>query len=441
MYGPGKANEMRQGLGIFVVIIVILGMTGVAYAHWSETLHVSGTVKTGELDAKWSAGPSWDTEPPEKDASSIECYLDPEDGTGHTLIVEIKNAYPSIDYYQLIDLHNTGTIPLHVWSVDIDDGEMPDGATIEILDVDDVDVPDEFQDHVTSELDIKPCEQIHPGETAYGVIHIHLPQSAGQGTEYSFSATLITVQWNEGCWQEGDGGEGNSSDSESGSDQSGSDGHLSSGDNSEDGGRGGGNPGSSNTDQSGAGDNSDDSNSADDDRDTEATDGQSEAENNDDSSGSEENEGGESGAGGNQAAPGASGNEEGGESDTGGETGQSEQSGTESGTDDGNSGSGSNERNDLGSTGGGEEGNSETGGDGGRFSAEGDGGGSGDEGEDKSIGSGETGDGTGIAKDDDAPVVEYVGSEQGVLAAGLVAVLIVLLITVFIGFMKPRKRS
>ncbi|RLG56692.1 MAG: hypothetical protein DRN83_03420 [Hadesarchaea archaeon] len=431
---------MKQGVGIFTAVIVILGMTGIAYAHWSETLYISGTVKTGELNARWSAGPSWDTEPPEKDVSFIECYLDPEDETGHTLIVEVKNAYPSIHYYQLIDLHNTGTIPLHVWSVDIDDGEMPDGTTIEILDVDDVDIPDEFQDYVTSDLDIEPCEQIHPGETAYGVIHVHLPQSAGQGAEYSFSATLITVQWNEGCQQEDDAGEGNSSDSEDGSDQSGSDSDSSSGDNGEDGGTGeGDNPGSSDDGQSGAGDNSDDSNSADDDRDTEATDGQSEAENNDDSSGSEENEGGESGADGNQATSGASGNEEGGESDTGGETGQSEQSGTESGTDDGNSGSGSDEGNDLGSTDGGEEGNSESEEDGGRFSAEGDG--SGSEDEDKSTGSGETGDGTGVAKDDGVPVVGYVGSEQGVLAAGLVAVLIVLLITVFIGFMKPRKRS
>lgn len=160
-------------IGILALVLIFaLGSLGIGYAHWSKSLFIVGTVDTGSLDAILSVGDSWDTEIEGKDFSSIECHLDPMDS--QRLIVTVTNAYPSIDYYQEFDVTNTGTIPLHVASTDVSSG-LPCG-TVEITDL--------------------TSAQIHPGESAWGIIHVHLCQDAGELATYTFGATIVCDQWN-----------------------------------------------------------------------------------------------------------------------------------------------------------------------------------------------------------------------------------------------------
>ena len=178
----GDDEKMKTKIvSIFAVLLIALAVVGFAYAHWFEMLYINGTVNTGSLDATFSIGDCYDTEPLEKDVSSISCELDPADPTGHTLKVTVTNAYPCIDYYQEFDITNTGTIPLHVYSFKITESTLPVGSILEITDK-------AGEDFV--------CTQIHPKESAWGIIHIHLPQEAAELATYTFKATIEVVQWN-----------------------------------------------------------------------------------------------------------------------------------------------------------------------------------------------------------------------------------------------------
>jgi hypothetical protein len=158
------------------MLLVGMAILGLGYAKWSETLTIDGTVNTGIVDAELSAGESWDTEPTEKDVSSISCYVDPENPK--RLIVTLKNAYPSIDYYQEFDIHNTGTIPVKVENITIDRGNLPSGATVEIP-------------------DLAVGEQLEPSVPEWFTLHVHLDNDAVEDTTYAFSIDIDVTQWNE----------------------------------------------------------------------------------------------------------------------------------------------------------------------------------------------------------------------------------------------------
>lgn len=179
---------------LFLVLAIALAGIGVGFAHWSKTLTIDGTVNTGMLDVVWSADASWDTEPPEKDASSISCWVDySADPTGETLAVVLDNAYPSIDYYQLVNLENIGTIPVHINSINFDVPLCePDGApslTVEML-------PFDPSTGLPFELAIVSSTQLHGGDTAWGVIHVHVEQCAQQDSTIYFTGTVNVIQWN-----------------------------------------------------------------------------------------------------------------------------------------------------------------------------------------------------------------------------------------------------
>jgi hypothetical protein len=169
-------------IGITAVLLIALMLAGVSYALWSKTLYIDGTVKMGNVDAEIIAGTSWDTETAEKDVSSISCSVDT--GTGH-LIVTVTNAYPCIDYYQAFSIHCTGSIPVKVQSMTPVTNTIPADGVVEII-------PDEEYDP-----DIAVGLQLDKDDYAYGVVHVHLDNNAGQGATYTFSFEIFLVQWNE----------------------------------------------------------------------------------------------------------------------------------------------------------------------------------------------------------------------------------------------------
>ncbi|MEN3059015.1 MAG: hypothetical protein ABC579_07065, partial [Candidatus Methanosuratincola petrocarbonis] len=170
-------SKMGVILGVSIAAILMLGVT---YGLWFQALYIYGTVYTGTLDAQWSIHHAFDTEPDEKDFSNItviEDMIDP-----YLLHVTVENSYPCITYYAVIDLTNTGTIPWIVYEASlVSDQDFP--GTVEFVPIDEID--DVLEDlGLLEELEhpefengdlmlIKNGTQVHPGESAWGVLAIH----------------------------------------------------------------------------------------------------------------------------------------------------------------------------------------------------------------------------------------------------------------------------
>jgi len=166
--------ETKKLAGIFALLTIALGMAGYAYATWYKYLYIEGQVNTGTLDVEWSIENARDTEPSNKDYSHIEGEIE-----GDTLYVTVYNAYPCIDYYLDINIHNSGTIPVHVYFGEMY-GSLFGYGTVEVVG-----------------LPVGNFIQIHPGEYWYGTIHVHLEQNADMGATYYFYMDNYVVQWNE----------------------------------------------------------------------------------------------------------------------------------------------------------------------------------------------------------------------------------------------------
>jgi len=180
-------------LGVSLAAVLMLGVT---YGLWFQALYIYGTVYTGTLDAQWSIHPAWDTEPPEKDYSSISIC---EGEDPYTLYVTVENAYPCIWYYALIDLTNTGTIPWKIYDASLVTGDFP--GTVEFVPWDEefldlIGLPEQHP-QIGEKMFIENGTQVHPGESAWGVFAIHLTNEAEEGATYTFTFKVVVEQWNE----------------------------------------------------------------------------------------------------------------------------------------------------------------------------------------------------------------------------------------------------
>lgn len=171
-----KKRFLTAGI-LFMVLVGMLAAIGTGYALWSKTLNIQGSVQTGEVDADFDAATTNDpvgTIDPGYDKDVASCEVS---GVGtQTLTVTILNGYPS--YTCAVDflVTNTGTVPVKVQSFDI------------------TGVPPELDVTLT---DLPVGTQIDPGIEAHGDVHIHVNQTAAELANYTFSAEIELVQWNE----------------------------------------------------------------------------------------------------------------------------------------------------------------------------------------------------------------------------------------------------
>lgn len=162
---------MRRKLGFLCLALVLaFGTLGVGYALWYEDLYIEGTVYTGTVDVEWSVYAAWVDEG--KDVSDITAVIE-----GDTLVVTITNAYPCAWYMLWFDIHNVGTIPVHI-------GEF----TL-------------LYDDTPAALDwglywYGP-DQLHPGEYGDGEMWFHFNNDAEENAEYHFTIGVTAGQYNE----------------------------------------------------------------------------------------------------------------------------------------------------------------------------------------------------------------------------------------------------
>ena len=157
-------------IGILLLVLVLsLGAMGASYALWSDVLFLEGTVDTGDIGIEWSQGEPYD-EGDDKFVSTYGCSID-----GDTLHLWIDNAYPCVSYFFPLDIHGTGSIPVHTLMT-ITGGTL-DPAWVTIPDLTGLQVH---------------ASQIYPFE-----IVIHLDNTALQGHHYDLFVQLDYWQYNE----------------------------------------------------------------------------------------------------------------------------------------------------------------------------------------------------------------------------------------------------
>jgi hypothetical protein len=166
-----RRTPVRIGM-LFMVLVIALASIGVASALWYDELYVEGVVWTGYVDVEPSL--EFVDEIETKDVGYCDVYMD-EFGW----FIEMGNVYPFYECMIGIDVHNTGTIPVHIyrpmWQ------ELPPDFAVA------------FDDSECYEDDY----QLHPGEAAYCILRFVIQQEADQGAEYFFHGWIEARQYNE----------------------------------------------------------------------------------------------------------------------------------------------------------------------------------------------------------------------------------------------------
>ena len=190
---------MKKIIGVFAALMVALAMTGVAYACWSQTIFIEGTVETGYVCVGWSDVYTEDEWNVTKDVGEIDAWLEDQKGWHidtpiyETLVVELSNVYPSYEAYIEVDISNGGTIPVDL----VDFGLYPVSDPDELL---------RFVNWYINYVDWPGCPQIDPCQTVTVGVYIHIMQEIWDGEEWvtcpqdataTFAGYLTFNQWNE----------------------------------------------------------------------------------------------------------------------------------------------------------------------------------------------------------------------------------------------------
>jgi len=199
----------RKLVAIPVFLIFALVITGFAYAHWSETLLITATVDTSELDWElttpvsyldhpgtndWAADCEWNFWQGDKDVGGpTQVKLKDTDGDDDfdTLEVTLVKAYPSYAEQISFQVHNNGEIPLIFKKVIIDGNEInpggPDTVSLDVTGDEKYDLKIRFSGALG--LQFEPC-------TSKPIsISILVLQDAPENTPLSFTIQLVAENW------------------------------------------------------------------------------------------------------------------------------------------------------------------------------------------------------------------------------------------------------
>ena len=148
--------------------------TLIGYATWTESLDVSSTISTGNVDVAFGMAKSND--PPgtidsgyDRDIATTEV----EGAYTKELIVSLDNACPCYESEIEFTVRNTGSIPARIKSVDID-------------------APDEIDVEVTG---LEVGEVIKTWKKGY--LHVHVSENALESKDYIFSVNITKTRWNK----------------------------------------------------------------------------------------------------------------------------------------------------------------------------------------------------------------------------------------------------
>jgi hypothetical protein len=200
----------KKLMPIPMLLVFALVTVGFAYAHWSQTLIIEGSVESGEVDWEFVGASCSDTSGNDYNCRDgfagpypLFWQVDKDVGSTsveiinpHTVALTLTNVYPS--YYTSVSVyaHNTGTIPLIFDKVII-----KDDITVEIRDDPTPIVKLDLNGDGKKDIEIwwlngfgeqrEPCEMFP--ELSFW---IHILQDAPQGATLTFTIELVAIQWN-----------------------------------------------------------------------------------------------------------------------------------------------------------------------------------------------------------------------------------------------------
>lgn len=171
----------RIGL-IALALVLSLGLLGVGLAQWTETLDISGSVATGELDAEFTSCSCSDSDEDMPNGGEVSCVLSDGDDTEpasqidddtDVATITIDNAYPGYWAECTLTIHNNGSIPAKINLVTIDNSN----------------------DEITVTLPTDPASTtIDPSKTVNLVIKVLVNGNAEELATYTFDVTVDVVQ-------------------------------------------------------------------------------------------------------------------------------------------------------------------------------------------------------------------------------------------------------
>jgi len=219
--------KSRGLLNVFGLLTIMLLILGVAYAHWTDTVVIEGTIHMGELIVgirevcvtETTNGVPEDQFTPSKPwvANTTVTLEDEETSVHHDgetvykkMIITIENAYPQYDVHIEFKLKNAGTIPAILTDCELTGKDLTDDEDLTL-----VWYPEPYYDgekwigagyiedaagnvivnicitaYLREDLQLEPC-------TDYDVIiDIDFKQTAEECHTYTFTVTVKFVQWN-----------------------------------------------------------------------------------------------------------------------------------------------------------------------------------------------------------------------------------------------------
>ncbi|RLF07186.1 MAG: hypothetical protein DRJ69_07380 [Thermoprotei archaeon] len=110
-----RSRGLVGTLGLVMVLLLVLGVT---YAHWDETLTIEGTVETGTFNVEISCHGCEDNEVDTgRDIGTITC--EPYIARSDKVTISITNAYPGYKVVIKFCIMNLGTVPAVLESVSV----------------------------------------------------------------------------------------------------------------------------------------------------------------------------------------------------------------------------------------------------------------------------------------------------------------------------------
>jgi len=206
---------MKHRLGkvglLFLVLVLALASVGVAFAAWTDTITISGSVTTGELD--WEIVDGSSTQKP--DAPDWNCFWNLETGRRFadpegknvatttvthvdkdTMNVVIDNAYPYYFDHIAFEGHGLGTIPFKIWKVNI----YRDAVLLTTLYQNGYAYLD-YNGDGANDLELWWGDnfglQMHYCDRVDFSFEILVLQPAPQNDSLEFTIEIVAIQWNE----------------------------------------------------------------------------------------------------------------------------------------------------------------------------------------------------------------------------------------------------
>jgi len=179
--------DTKKIAATFAVLMLALGIAGYAYAHWSDTLWLKGTVTTGKFGLQWTFDatlPSENTKLGYGPVANLTWkFVDDANGIHKGIVITLDNVYPCLNVTGHIDIKNIGTIPAGYVDSESNMTVNPDSAK-------------EWVD-IYEATPFGDITQIEPGEDAGYNFIIHFNEATLQGATATVEINLVFWNWNE----------------------------------------------------------------------------------------------------------------------------------------------------------------------------------------------------------------------------------------------------